>query len=104
MLALHRIYRRESDVNKLRSPSEKRFDGWDFEKQKECNSKKRIVLLHSRECNSIFLLQSWEIELSIRHHVTKINQLHDLNLTRYYIKFNNMYTFIPLQPIPDTRF
>ena len=54
-------------------------------KQKECNSKKRIVLLHSGECNSIFLLPSWEIELSIRHRVTKINQLHDLNLTRYYI-------------------
>ena len=56
-----------------------------IEKQKECNSKKRIVLLHSGECNSIFLLHSWEIELSIRHHVTKINQLNDLNLTRYYI-------------------
>ena len=56
-----------------------------IEKQKECNSKKRIVLLHSGECNSILLLHSWEIELSIRHHVTKINQLNDLNLTRYYI-------------------
>ena len=58
---------------------------WFIEKQKECNSKKRIVLLHSGECNSILLLHSWEIELSIRHHVTKINQLNDLNLTRYYI-------------------
>ena len=56
-----------------------------IEKQKECNSKKRIVLLHSGECNSILLLHSWEIELSIRHHVTKIDQLHHLNLTRYYI-------------------
>ena len=36
-----------------------------FEKQKECNSKKRIVVLHSGECNSIFLLHSWKIELSI---------------------------------------
>ena len=59
-----------------------------IEKQEECNSKKRIVLLHSGECNSIFLLHSWEIELSIRHHVTKINQLNDLNLTRYYIKIS----------------
>ena len=62
-----------------------------IEKQKECNSKKRIVLLHSGECNSILLLHSWEIELSIRHHVTKINQLNDLNLTRYYI---NIYIYI----------
>ena len=45
-----------------------------------------MVLLHSGECNSILLLHSWEIELSIRHHVTKINQLNDLNLTRYYIE------------------
>ena len=60
-----------------------------IEKQKECNSKKRIVLLHSGECNSILLLHSWEIELSIRHHVTKINQLNDLNLTRYYIKLDS---------------
>ena len=57
-----------------------------IEKQKECNSKNRIVFLHSGECNSILLLHSWEIELPIRHHVTKINQLNDLNLTRYYIK------------------
>ena len=63
-----------------------------IEKQKECNSKKRIVLLHSGECNSILLLHSWEIELSIRHHVTKINQLHHLNLTRYYIKHIIMVT------------
>ena len=56
-----------------------------IEKQKECNRKKRIVLLHSGGCNSILLLHSWEIELSIRHHVTKMNQLHDLTLTRYYI-------------------
>ena len=59
-----------------------------IEKQKECNSKKRIVFLHSGECNSKILLHSWEIELSIRHHVTKINQLNDLNLTRYYININ----------------
>ena len=64
-----------------------------FEKQKECNSKKRIVLLHSGECNSIFRLHSWEIELSIQHHVTKINQLHDLNLTRYY-KNSDIYARI----------
>ena len=49
---------------------------------------KRIVLLHSGECNSILLLHSWEIELSIRHHVTKINRLHHLNLTRYYINYS----------------
>ena len=60
-----------------------------IEKQEECNSKKRIVLLHSAEYNSILLLHSWEIELSIRHHVTTINQLNDLNLTRYYIKLPN---------------
>ena len=47
-----------------------------------------MVLLHSGDCNSILLLHSWEIELSIRYHATKINQLHDLNLTRYYIKGN----------------
>ena len=52
-------------------------------------SQKRIVLLHSGECNSILLLHSWEIELSIRHHVTKINQSNNLNLTRYYITFYN---------------
>ena len=56
-----------------------------IKKQKKCNSKKRIVLLHSGECNSILLLRSWEIELSIRHHVTTINQLHNLNLTGYYL-------------------
>ena len=67
-----------------------------IEKQKECNSKKRIVLLHSGECNSILLLHSWEIELSIRHHVTKINQLNDLNLTRYYIIFTNRASQIDL--------
>ena len=33
-----------------------------------------------RPCNSILLLHFWDLELSIRHHVTKINQLHDLNL------------------------
>ena len=65
-------------------------DGIFWETYKECNGKKRIVLLHSGECNSIFLLHPWEIELSIRHHVTKINQLHDLNLTRYYI-INNYW-------------
>ena len=59
-----------------------------IEKQKECNSKKRIVLLHPGECNSILLLHSWEIELSIQHHGIKINQLHDLNLTRYYINLH----------------
>ena len=62
-----------------------------IEKQKERNSKKHIVLLHSGECNSILLLHSLEIELSIRHHVTKINQLNDLNLTRYYINYNTLY-------------
>ena len=48
------------------------------------------VLLHTGECHSILLLHSWKIELSIRHHVTEINQLHDLNLTRYYIIWNNL--------------
>ena len=45
------------------------------EKEKKCNSKKHIVLLHYGECNSILLLHSWEVELSIQHHATKINQL-----------------------------
>ena len=56
--------------------------------------------MHSGECNSIFLLHSWEIELSIRHHVTKINQLHDLNLTRYYI---NVYMYIDISKLKDRQ-
>ena len=49
---------------------------------------------HSAECNSILLLHSCEIELSIRHHVTKINQLNYLNLTRYYVINNDWMRFI----------
>ena len=30
---------------------------------------------------------SWGERWNVRHHVTKINQLHDLNLTRYIIKY-----------------
>ena len=91
MLPLNRIYItsrigcKQTAITVRKAFWRKRF----IEKQKECNSKKRIVLLHSGGCNSILLLHSWEIELSIRHHVTKINQLHHLNLKRYYIIITN---------------
>jgi hypothetical protein len=60
-----------------------------YRKHKECNGIKRIVQLHSCTESAMGRIPlhswPWEMEFSIRYHMTINSQLNDQNSIRYYI-------------------